>query len=82
MVRERDAMATEVRHRNAEIANSESEVVTTYRERRASHLSRADFIRQEQARLMSRNKRSASQRHRRSLPLGLKEGSVTTAAQG
>ena len=82
VVRERDAMATEVRHRDAEIANSESEVVTTYRERRASHLSRADFIRQEQARLMSRNKRSASQRHRRSLPLGLKEGSVTTAAQG
>ena len=69
---ESDSVATELFHREAEIANSDSDAVSNYRERHAQHLSRAEFIRQEQARLMSRSKRRVNPRHH--LPVGVKKG--------
>ena len=71
---ERESLASEAYHREAEIANSESAAVSSYRERHAAHMSRAQFIREEQMRLMSRNKGQLHLRHR--LPVGERQGVV------
>ena len=57
----------------AEIANAESEKVREFRARKGDSLDRAEKLRQEQARIAEEGKKAASQRHRRSLPVGVKE---------
>ena len=70
---ERDALEGEAARMEAEIANAESEKVREFRARKGDSLDRAEKLRQEQARIAEEGKKAASQRHRRSLPVGVKE---------